>query len=188
MSNPKAPPAGGVLFRGGTTSARHDKQRHLAREAQAAGERQVAKQRQAVAAGDAITDGGFVASRLHSLNMMDRGHPQLVLYYLNADGTTKQECVSEFFATADDTGFTLVCPRCLERGETHGLAQMKVMNSNRKFHLDTRLAGTFVELRDPDGKPLHVKICGTVTCDETIKCDSCGLWHATIIDSKVRSA
>ena len=193
MSNPKAPaPSGGIIVRGGTTSSRHDRQRHEAREAQAAGERQVAKQRQAVAAGDAITGDGFVASRLHSLNMMDSGHPQLVLYYLKADGTVWQECISELFGTTDnDRGFTLVCPRCLERGEPQSLCQMKVMNKNRAFQLDPRGAG-FVEVRVPDGatgwRMKHVKIAGTVTCNDTIKCDSCGLWRVTINDSKVRNA
>lgn len=132
-----------------------------------------------------MTREGFTAAKLHSLKMMDRGHPQLVLYYMNRDGTVKQECISEVFFVGPDAGFTLVCPRCLERGEPHGESQMQVMNGHRKFYLDQRKAGTMVQLTDPDGNPIWVRICGTVSCDDVIACDSCGLFRARIEDSKV---
>jgi hypothetical protein len=189
MSDGKSPsPIGGaplIHVRGGTTSSRHDRQQHEARQAAQVGRQQKAKQEQAVAQ-QGMTKQGFVSARIHSLRMMDRGHPQLVLYYMNRDKSVKQECVSEVFMADDgDAGFTLVCPKCLERGVAHGLAQMKVMNKHRAFHIDPRRAGEMVNLVDPWGKQFHVRICGTVTCDEVIRCDSCNMFAVRIENSRV---
>lgn len=182
-------PAPSVLVRGGTTSSRHDRQQYEARQAGERGRAQRDKQEQEARRGPRMTKQGFVSSRLHALRMMDRGHPQLVLYYMNRDKSVKQECVSEVFVADDgDTGFTLVCPRCLARGAAHGLAQMKVMNKHRAFHIDPRRAGELVSLLDPYGKQFHVRICGTVTCDDVIRCDSCGVWAVRIEGSRVWEA
>jgi hypothetical protein len=180
---------GGVplgIVRGGTTSSTHDRRQHEAKVAAEAGRRKADDQNRAARFGSGMTQEGFVSARLHSLRMMDRGAPQLVLYYMNRDKTVKQECVSEVFVADDgDSGFTMVCPRCLERGDAMGLSQMKVMNSHRAFHIDQRRNGEMVDLVDPFGKPFHVRICGTVTCDDEIKCDNCGNFAVRIEDSKV---
>lgn len=146
------------------------------------------RQNAAVRQGAILNDAGFSMARMHSLRMMDHGHPQLVLYYMGRDKTVRQECVSEVFMTGDDTGFTMVCPKCLERGVAHGLAQMRIMNSHRKFTLDPRRAGESVQLRDPDGKSFWVRICGTVTVDDQVRCDSCGIWKVTVENSRVWEA
>ena len=186
----KAPASiGGVplgIVRGGTTSSRHDRAQHEARLAADAGRCKAADQERAAQFGSGRTPDGFVSSRIHSLRMMDRGHPQLVLYYMNRDKTVRQECVSEVFVADDgDSGFTMVCPKCMERGDAMGLCQMKIMSSHRAFHIDQRRNGESVSLVDPYGKPFHVRICGTITCDDEIKCDSCGNFSVRIEDSKV---
>jgi hypothetical protein len=192
MSDEKRLPTGGsqlqVLVRGGTTSSRHDKQRAERRVTAEAGRDLTDRQKLAVRQGDRLTKEGFVSSRLHSLRMMDSGNPQLVFYYLNRDGTVRQHCVGEHFRAGTDEGIILVCPRCLERGESHGDSQMKIMKSHHKFTLDLRKLGTLVQLLDPDGLPFHVRLAGTVTVDDVVKCDSCGLYKVTIIDSKVSEA
>jgi hypothetical protein len=186
VSDAKVPPrAPEVLVRGGTTSSRHDRQRAERRLAVEKGRQQVEKQEAAVRTGPILDQHGFTQAKLHGLRLLDRGHPKLVLYYMNRDRTVAQECVSEYFHTGTDEGFIMVCPRCLERGEAHGDSQMMIMKSHRKFHLDTRKAGTVVQLRDPDGKHFHVRICGTVTCDDVIRCNSCGNFRVRIADSKV---
>jgi len=189
MSDTKPLPTGGVpvqvLVRGGTTSSTHDRRREETKEASERGRERLDRQRRSVAAGDRLTEGGFVASRMHSLRLMDSGNPKLVLYYMNRDGTVRQECVSEILITGTDELFIMVCPKCLERGEPEGLSQMKIQKSHRKFFIDTRRAGEHISLLDPDGKKFHVRICGTVSCDDVIACDSCGNYRVRIENSKV---
>lgn len=176
-----------IIVKGGTTSSRHDKAREEQKRVTELGRAHQDKQMAAAAVGDRMTKEGFVSSHLTSLRMMDAGSPRLVLFYLNKDKTVRQECVAELVVAADgDSLFTMVCPRCLERGEPHGSAQVMVRHSHRKFHLDTRTAGSIVMLTDPFGKPFQVRICGTVTCEEILRCSNVGCtWQVQISDSKV---
>jgi len=188
MSDTKPVPRGTapeVLVRGGTTSGAHDRQRAESAHASELGRQRLARQERAAAAGPTLNEDGFQVAKLHSLKLMDSASPRLVLYYMNRDRTVKQECVSELVVAGTDELFTMVCPKCLERGEPMGQCQMKIHKSHRKFDLDVRKAGTVVELRDPDGVPFHVRICGTVSCDDIIACDTCGLFRVRIHDSKV---
>jgi hypothetical protein len=176
-----------IIVKGGTTSSRYDNERAKAAHAAELGRAHQDKQMQAAQIGDAFTDQGFVHSRLHSLRLMDSGSPQIVLYYLNKDKTVRQSCVGEVVVTPDgDEVFTMVCPRCLERGEPHGSSQMMIKKSHRKWELDTRKQGTVVLLEDPWGKPFQVKICGTIWCEETLRCSNFNCAYAVRVeDSKV---
>lgn len=176
-----------VIVKGGTTSSAYDKERAEQKRITELGRAQQDKQQAAAAFGTGMTSKGFTSAHLTSLRMMDSGSPRLVLYYLNRDKSIRQECVAELVMTPDgDSLFTLVCPKCLERGEPHGSAQVMVRHSHRKFHLDQRKLGTVVMLDDPFGKPFQVRICGTVTCEETLRCSNVGCsWAVKIMDSKV---
>lgn len=176
-----------IIVKGGTTSSAYDKERAKQQQLTELGRAHQEKQMQAAAEGDQMTKGGFVSSHLTSLRMMDSGSPRLVLYYLNKDKSIRQECVAELVVMPDgDALFTMVCPKCLERGEPHGSAQVMVRHSHRKFHLDQRKAGTVVMLTDPFGKPFQVRICGTVTCEEILRCANVSCtWAVQVSDSKV---
>jgi len=174
-----------VIVKGGTTSSSFDKeiakQQHIAEMGRAHQDKQMA----AAAKGDHMSKDGFVSSRLLSMKMMDSGSPQLVLYYMNRDGSVRQECISELVIMADgDMTFTLVCPKCMERGVPPGLAQIMVRCSHRKFTLDPRHAGT-ITLITPDG-PRMVRTCGTVYSEEILKCANYGCtWRVKVDNSKV---
>jgi len=176
-----------VIVKGGTTPSSYDnelaKQKHLTE----VGRAHQDKQMRAAAAGDAMTSQGFVSSRLHSLRLLDRGSPRLVLLYMNRDGTVRQHGVSEVVTLPDgDELFLMVCPRCLERGVPHGNAQIQVRKSHRKWEIDMKRMGEFVELTDPYGKPFHVKLIGTVSSDEILRCANFNCnWAVRIENSKV---
>jgi len=176
-----------IIVKGGTTSSAHDTERAKQKAMTELGRAHQDKQQRAADMGSGMTKEGFVSAHLTSLRMMDSGSPRLVLYYLNRDKSIRQECVAELVMTPDgDSLFTLVCPKCLERGESHGSAQVMVRHSHRKFFLDQRKNGTIVMLTDPFGKPFQVRICGTVTCEETLRCSNVGCtWAVKIADSKV---
>lgn len=185
-----------VIVKGGTTSSAYDKARNEQKQLTELGRAHQEKQEQASKAGAVMTKEGFVHSKLSSMRMMDNGSPRVVFYYLKKDKTVWQECVGELVMLPDgDELFTLVCPKCLERGEPHGSSQVMVKKSHRKWALDTRTraqggkAGTMVQLIDPYGKPFHVRICGTVYVDDIVRCANFGCtWAVRIADSKVEEA
>ena len=174
-----------IIVKGGTRSSAHDKAR--AQENQATELGRAHQDRQVASQGDRMTKDGFVSSHLTSLRMMDTGSPRLVLFYLNRDKSIRQECVAEVVVMGDgDSLFTMVCPKCLERGESHGASQVMVRNSHRKFHIDPRRLGEIVMLTDPFGQPFQVRICGTVTCEEILRCSNVGCtWAVQVSESKV---
>jgi hypothetical protein len=185
-----------IIVKGGTTSSALDKTRAQQTARAEAGREHQEKQERAAKFGAGMTPGGFVHSSLTSMRMMDNGSPRVVFFYLNKDKTVRQECVGEIVMLPDgDEVVTLVCPRCLESGEVHGSAQVMIKKSHRKFYLDTRTpaqggkAGTLVQLVDPDRKPFHVRVCGTVFVDDIIRCSNVGCqWAVRISDSKVEEA
>lgn len=193
MSEDKDPPstldgAGiEIIVKGGTTPSSYDQARAEQRRVAEIGRAHQDKQMLAAAQGDQLTTEGFVSSRLHSLRMMDSGAPRVVLYYLNRDRTVRQECVSEIAILADgDQIFTLVCPKCLERGEPPDSSQLMVRKSHRKWFLDTKRQGQLVELVDPWGQKFSVRICGTVYSEETLRCTNFNCaWAVRVEDSKV---
>lgn len=172
-----------IIVKGGTTSSAYDKERAQRAAASEANRDHQDKQMAAAAEGVSMTDQGFTAAKLTSMRMMDKGSPRVVLYYLRRDKSVRQECVSEIVVTPDDSLFTLVCPKCLERGEPAGSAQIMVKQSHRKWSLDTRAAGDMVQLRDPDQVPFWVRICGTIDCSEPLRCSNLGCTWAVKIES-----
>jgi hypothetical protein len=179
-----------VIVKGGTSTSAYDKDRAMREHQSELGRKHQAKQEESARLGPGMTKDGFVHSKLTSLRMMDSGSPRVVFAYLNKDKSVRQHGVGEVVVTGDgDMLFTMVCPKCLERGESHGASQVMVKNSHRKWYLDTRKQGTMVELRDPDGVPFYVKICGTVYVDDIIRCTNVNCtWAVRIADSKVEEA
>ncbi len=105
--------------------------------------------------------------------MMDNGSPRVVFFYLNKDKSVRQRGVGDVVGTPDgDMLFTMVCPKCLERGESHGSSQVMVKNSHRKWGIDTRSQGKTVQLLDPDGVPFYVKVCGAIWVNDIVKCSN----------------
>jgi hypothetical protein len=139
-------------------------------------------------------------AKFTSMQLMDRGSPRLVLYYMRRDKTVAQECIAEitnsYVDGKPDPLFMMVCPRCLERHVPHGQCQMKIQNSHRRFHIDSRpfpegVAGKTEKLfviGEKEGdpyRPIWVVLAGTVTVDDIVRCEgNCG--YAVRIDqSKV---
>jgi hypothetical protein len=178
-----------IIVKGGTTSGAYDKQRAQQQQLTELGRAHQDRQMADAAAGDRMTKDGFVSSHLTSLRMMDSGSPRAVLYYLNRDKSVRQECISEIvLANGDDMTFTMVCPKCLERGEPHGSAQIMVKKSHRKWELDTRRAGEVVPVFDPfHNQMMGIRIVGTINAgDEILRCANLGCtWAVKIADSKV---
>jgi hypothetical protein len=178
-----------IIVKGGTTSSAHDKQRAQQQQLTELGRAHQDKQMAAAATGDQMTKDGFVSSHLTSLRMLDSGSPRAVLYYLNRDKSVRQECIAEIIlADGADMTFTMVCPKCLERGEPHGSAQVMVKKSHRRWELDTRRAGEVVPVWDPfHEQMMGIRIVGTINAgDEILRCANVGCtWAVKIADSKV---
>jgi hypothetical protein len=189
---------GGVplgIVKGGTTSFRYD-QEMKKKAAEAEARRNAEEERfQAAREGVQGTEEGLVAARLGNYSMVNNTTPRLVLFYMNKDGSIRQECKSEITMLPDPLGgpldmmFALVCPKCLERGLPQGECQIMVRNSHRKFWLDTTKAGVIV-LRDPfAGVPDPVIVSGTVTVEDRVKCSNYNCtWSVKIDNSKVWEA
>jgi hypothetical protein len=181
-----------ILVKGGTTSSSYDKEMAL-RRADAERRRAFQDAQAAVARNNGLSREGFSIARLGSARMITQETPRLVLYYMNADKTVRQECKSEITFYEDPTRpgamdmmFAMVCPRCLERGIAEGESQMLIRSSHRKFWIDERLKGSVVALRDPWGNPDPVIICGTVTVQDVVRCSNHNCNYAVRIqDSKV---
>lgn len=177
-----------IIVKGGTTSSAYDNERERQKAAAEAGRAHQEKQEEAARFGAGMTEGGFVHSKLTSMRMMDNGSPRVVFYYMNKDKTVRQECVSELVLTLGDELFTLACPKCLERKESHGSSQIMVKKSHRYWELDWRppskggVAGTLVRLKDPYGKEFFVRLAGTITVQDIIRCSNLGCTWAVQID------
>jgi hypothetical protein len=178
-----------IIVKGGTTSSAHDKERAKQKAMTELGREHQDKQQRAADLGAGMTKEGFVASRLTSLKMMDGGSPRLVLYYLNRDKSIRQECIAELVQTPDgDMMFTMVCPKCLERGEPHGSSQVMVRKSHRRWELDVARAGEVVPVYDPFHKQMMgIRICGVIEAgDEILRCTNLGCaWAVKISKSNV---
>jgi len=182
-----------VIMKGGTSSSKYDKEVRL-READAKRRRDLEARRFAAVRNSHKSQQPTTA-RMGSHSLINQSSPRLVLYYLNKDGSVRQECKSEITMIGGptpgemDTIFALVCPACLARGVPQGEAQIMVRNSHRKFDIDDRKKGVVV-LRDPfTGAPDPVIVCGTVTVHDTIRCSNYNCnWAVKIGDSKVREA
>ncbi len=181
-----------VIVKGGTTSSAYDNEM-AKRRADAERRRAVQDEQAAVARRSGVSEGGFSIARLGSARMITQETPRLVLYYMAADKTVRQECKSEitFYEHPTKPGemdmmFAMVCPRCLERGIAQGESQMLIKAAHRKFWIDEKLKGSVVALRDPWGNLDPVIICGTVTVQDTVRCANYNCNYAVRIhDSKV---
>lgn len=192
MSDDKKPfKVGGVaptvIMKGGTTSSRYDNE--LAKKnADAEKRRQHQDTQMAIAQKQGGADGSI--ARLGSHKLLNSDSPRLLLQYLNRDRSVRQECISEITHINGanqgelDMMFSLVCPKCLERGVPQGESQLFVKNSHRKFHLDTRKAGP---RRVESAFGIQVLlVCGTVSVDDVVRCSNFNCtWAVRIDDSKV---
>jgi hypothetical protein len=197
VSDEKKPMAVGgvaptVFMKGGSTSAAYDKE--MAKKRADAEARRAHQDRQMGLSQQSTTLGGPAeVARLGSHRMITNDSPRLLLRYLNRDKSVRQECISEIThiggqAPGDvDTMFSLVCPKCLERGLPQGEAQLFVRNSHRKFHLDSRKAGPRV-VDTPYGREV-VLVCGDVTVDDIVRCSNFNCdWAVRIDNSNVQEA
>lgn len=125
-------------------------------------------------------------ARLGNNRMITQDAPHLVLYYKKYD----QECVSEITMVPKqgspaemEVMFTLVCIKCLNRGVSHGQAQLMVRQSHRNFWIDDRVQNR-MPIKLSTGA--IVQPAGKVTAAETIRCTNVGCgWAVKIIDSVV---
>jgi hypothetical protein len=178
---------GGVpigLVRGGTTTSSYDKL--VASQEQDAKRRRAGQDAMYAVRARRRRLGEMV--RLGSLSFVNQTTPRLVLNYLNADRTVRQQCVSELtlIPAADRPNewvltFTLVCPRCVARGVPQGQAQMFVRDEHRKFWIDERKKGT-VQVEYAWGWREAIYIAGTVTVQDIIRCDNYNCNYAVHIE------
>jgi hypothetical protein len=179
-----------VIMKGGTSSSSYDKL--MAKKNADAERRRAHQDRQFEVAKRQNGADGSVA-RLGSRKMIDGDSPRLVLRYLNRDGSIRQECISEITQVNGDkqgtldTMFSLVCPRCLERGVPQGEAQLFVRDSHRKFSLNPAKAGPVV-VETVFGRQV-ILVCGEVTVKDIVRCSNYNCnWSVRIEDSKVTEA
>jgi hypothetical protein len=188
---PPPPQVGGiapvVIMKGGTTSSRYD--RTIQASEADAERRRNHQDKQAARARDFVGEDGSIAS-FGSHKLITGDSPRLVLQYLNRDRTVRQECISEVTQIEGkepgklDTMFSLVCPKCLERGLPQGQAQLFIKDSHRKFFLDTSKAGIQMVESGFSRQPIY--ICGKVTVNDIIRCSQFNCtWAVQIVDSKV---
>lgn len=176
-----------VIMKGGTTSSRYDSEM-AKKQADAEKRRQHQDVQMSIAKKNAGADGSI--ARLGSHRMLGSDSPRLVLQYLNKDRSVRQECISEITHVNGanqgelDMMFSLVCPKCLERGLPQGECQLFVKNSHRKFHLDVRKAGP-QRVESAFGTQI-VLVCGTVSVDDIVRCSNFNCtWSVRIDASKV---
>jgi hypothetical protein len=178
-----------VFVKGGTSSSSYDVE--LAKKRASAKERRSKQERMYQQAQTASSVGAV--SRVGSHKMVTSESPKAVLYYLNRDGSIRQECISEITTIQTngelDLMFTLVCPRCLERGVGQDESNLMVKQSHRKWHLNQEIPASkkFVMLTDPFGNPLPVLVAGEITVENVIRCSNYNCnWACRIDESKVR--
>lgn len=176
-----------VIIKGGTSSSSYDQL--MAKKAHDAEQRRAHQDRQVAAASAAQGQNGVVA-RLGSRKFVTSESPRLVLRYLNPDRSIKQECISEVTHVNGakqgelDIMFSLVCPKCLERGIPQGEAQLFVRDSHRKFFLDPTKSGP-VAVDTAFGRQV-VNVCGVVTVRDVVRCSNYNCnWSVRIEDSNV---
>lgn len=181
-----------VIVKGGTTPGSYDKhvaELHADAEARRDHQDKLFRMPQGLTVGNEGGDAFAQAVRLYSMQMSSAQlSPKLVLHYRNRDKTIRQSCVSELIEVPSQTGlgidrsFTMICPKCIFRGEKAGNSQMHIVSTHRRFYIDTKRAGTFEEvIYDWDEKE-NVLIAGTVSCDDIIKCSAFNCDYAVRID------
>jgi len=178
-----------TIVKGGTTTSRYDAEQ--SRRKLDADRRRAHTDRMYATRDHAIKQGD--AARIGALRMVNEESPRLVLNYLNRDKTIRQQALSEITLLPVakkknewETTFTMVCPRCVERGVAQGEAQMHVRDSHRKFTLDERRKGevVVVSFQYDDGTKFQqaVLIAGTVSVHDTVRCDNYNCDFACRID------
>lgn len=181
------PAAPTVIMKGGTTSSRYD-QAIQEKEADAKRRRAYQDAVRRMIETD-VAQGGGVGG-FHEQKLVSAESPKLLFQYMNADGSVAQECVSEItvypdpFGTLTDMMFTIVCPKCMERGLSMSECQVMVKNSHRKWELDERTRG--VVLVDTPWGQQALHRAGTVTVQDTVRCSNFNCdWAVRIDNSKV---
>ena len=184
---PSKPIAPMVMMKGGSSSGSYDKM--MAKKKADAEARRAYQDRQMTAASKMQGADGSVA-RLGSRSMINADSPRLVLRYRNRDGSIRQECISEITNVNGakqgelDTMFSLVCPKCLERGIPQGEAQLFIRDSHHKFFLDSNKTGP--QRVETAFGPQIVLVCGVVTVRDIVRCSAYNCdWAVRIEDSNV---
>jgi hypothetical protein len=173
-----------VFVKGGTTTSSYDKEIKR-REVDAERRRAVQDAMYATRArGQRL--GEMV--RLGSLAFVNQTTPRLVLSYLNADKTVRQQAISEVTLVPKEdepnkwvTTFTMVCPRCVARGVPQGEAQMFIRDEHRKFWIDERRKGV-VTVEYAWGVRQTVFVAGVVTVQDIVRCSNYNCDYACRID------
>lgn len=168
-----------MFVRGGTHTSGHDRMM-AERVADAEHRRDVAaKERQLAAV--PIEDGG---AQMFTNNLALNPQAEaasVLLKYCTPRGEVKTERGDELQCLADvlmvsptELGLVLVCPGCKARGDHLGECQLRILQSNRKWYLDTSKAGELIVF---EGKPY--RSAGEVMDCERFSCPNCG-WAARI--------
>ena len=187
-ATPAKPASPTIIIKGGTTSSTYD---NKIAEQLADAEKRRAHEDWVADKVERAPEEGAIA-RIGEQKFLTNESPRLVLYYMNKDGSVRQECLSEItmypipgsLVGALDIMFTLVCPRCLERGVPHGESQLMVQNRHRKFHRDERQK-KLVQVMTSFGPQIVHQDC-TVTVDDIVRCSNFNCnWAVRIGDSKV---
>lgn len=185
---PAKPVSPTIIVKGGTTSSSYD---NKIAEQRADAEQRRAHEDWVADKVERAPEEGAIA-RIGEQKFLTNESPRLVLYYMNRDGSVRQECLSEItmypipgsFTGDLDIMFTLVCPKCLERGVPHGESQLMIQNRHRKFHRDERQK-KLVQVMTPFGPQIVHQDC-TVTVDDIVRCSNFNCtWTVRIGDSKV---
>lgn len=187
MTEKKELAAPAVFVKGGTSSLKYDNLM-AKKKADAEARRAHQDQQEKLASVSRGTDGSI--ARLGSKKLVSSESPRLVLRYLNRDKSIRQECISEITHIGGaeqgtlDTMFSLVCPKCLERGLPQGESQLFVRNSHRSFTIDPKKAGPVV-VDSVFGRQV-ILICGTVSVQDIVKCSNYNCtWSVRIDNSNV---
>lgn len=174
------------FVRGGTTSFGHD-----VRLQQSIAEAD-ARRRQADQERGLVQDG----ARVYTNKLSEHGQlPQayVLLDYMTQKGESMCDqhgkpiqCLADIQMMnpldPSELTLTIVCEPCVARGPRGVMqySQMRIRQSNRGWHLDTRTAGELIVFDE------HAyRSAGTVMDSDIIRCDTCG-WAVRIDKNKVR--
>lgn len=163
---------------GGTTSSGHDR---MVAEAEADAER-----RRDIAAAERDKTGQ--GARIYAHQFTD--HPDVTKAYVLLEYVTPRgeplfdhgarvQCLADvLYVSPTELALVLVCPSCKER-MPQGQCQIRVLQSNRSWHLDTRRAGEMFEF---DG---HIyRSAGRIMDSDVLPCPQCA-WRVRIDDNRV---
>ena len=168
-----------VWVRGGTTTSRFDNL--------------IAKQHADAEARRAEQDADRAAvrnegARMYSHNFTDSiSDPKVILRFNDTKLGVDIEMMCELVLD-DVSGENLLlflCPDCLARGIPSDLAQRRVSERARAWHLDTRDRGKMGRYTDAWGRPQMYLKAGTIVDTDILRCPEFGCTFACKIDGNI---